>query len=79
MLQKFRALPLHEIKKAELQLKHRVKKDFILTGQDVVGLFLVKRGSTINVVVIDANIAISFLAKTIWSTWCENYSCKFFR
>ena len=42
MLQKFRALPLHEIKKAELQLKHRVKKDFILTGRDVVGLFLVK-------------------------------------
>ncbi|CAI6149822.1 MAG: hypothetical protein SPLUMA2_SPLUMAMAG2_00105 [uncultured Sulfurimonas sp.] len=63
MLQKFRALPLHEIKKAALQLKHRVKKDFILTGRDVVGLFLVKRGSTINVVVTDANIAISFLAK----------------
>ena len=63
MLQKFRALPLQEINKATLQIKHRVKKDFILTSRDVVGLFLVKRGSTINVVVEDLNIAISFLAK----------------
>ncbi len=63
MLQKFRALPLQEINKATLQIKHRVKKDFILTSRDVVGLFLVKRGSTINVVVEDSNIAISFLAK----------------
>ncbi|MBL1243887.1 MAG: flagellar basal body P-ring formation protein FlgA [Sulfurimonas sp.] len=63
MLQKFRALPLQEIKKATLQVKHRVKKDFILTDRDVIGLFLVKRGATINVVVTDSNIAISFLAK----------------
>ncbi len=39
MLQKFRALPLQEIKKATLQVKHRVKKDFILTDRDVIGLF----------------------------------------
>lgn len=63
MLQKFRALPLQEIKKATLQVKHRIKKDFILTKRDVVGLYLVKRGSTISVVVVDSNIAISFLAK----------------
>ncbi|MDF1876880.1 flagellar basal body P-ring formation protein FlgA [Sulfurimonas sp. SAG-AH-194-L11] len=63
MLKKFKASPLQKIENSSLQLKHRVKKGTILTIRDVVGLFLVKRGSKINVVVIDSNIAISFIAK----------------
>ena len=63
MLQKFRAQPLQEIKKSSLQIKRRVKKGAVLTQRDVAGLFLVKRGSMIYVVVSDSNIAISFMAK----------------
>ncbi len=63
MLKKFRAKPLQKIEKSTFQVKHRVKKDTILTQRDVLGLFLVKRGSIVNVVVTDSNIAISFLAK----------------
>lgn len=63
MLQKFRAQPLQEIKKSSLQIKRRVKKGTVLTQRDVAGLFLVKRGSMIYVVVSDSNIAISFMAK----------------
>lgn len=63
ILTKFRALPLQNINKSTFQVKHNIKKDFILTQRDVVPLFLVKRGSSIRVVVEDSNIAISFMAK----------------
>jgi len=63
ILEKFRAMPLNEIKKSSLEAKHKIKVDSILTQRDVVGLFLVKRGERVNISVIDANIAVSFSAK----------------
>ncbi|MDQ7044063.1 MAG: flagellar basal body P-ring formation chaperone FlgA [Sulfurimonas sp.] len=63
MLKKFRSQPLQEIKKSKFQVKYRVKKGSIITTRDVTGLFLVRRGATVNVVVKDSNIFISFTAK----------------
>lgn len=63
MLDKFRAMPLQEVRKATLQAKHRIKKGVLLTTRDTTTLVLVKRGSQINVTVVDTTISISFLAK----------------
>lgn len=63
ILDKFRATPLQNVQPHTLELKHRVKSDTILTTRDVVGLYLIKRGSNINVTLIDAGIAISFAAE----------------
>ena len=63
ILKKFRALPLQKIEQSSFQVKHKIKKGSIITIRDVVPLLLVKRGSSVNVVIKDANIAISFSAK----------------
>lgn len=63
MLDKFQAMPLLSIKKSTYEAKHKIKADSILTSRDVVGLFLIKRGNSVNVTVVDANIALSFTAK----------------
>ena len=63
MLDKFRAMPLSNIKKSTFEAKHKLKKNSIITSRDVTGLFLIKRGSRVSVTVIDANIAVSFGAR----------------
>jgi len=67
MLDKFRAMPLQKITKAVYESKRRLQIDTILTTRDVSGLFLVKRGSKVNVMLINSGISISFLAKAIQS------------
>ena len=63
MLDKFRAKPLQKLKSATYEAKHRLKKDVTLTTRDVLGLYLVKRGSNVNVVIKDSSMAISYNAK----------------
>jgi len=63
MLDKFRAMPIQNLQAHTLELKHKVKSATILTKRDVVGLYLVKRGSKVSVTLIDESISISFLAE----------------
>ncbi len=63
ILDKFRAMPLQKIVKGTMQSKHKIKQGAILTTRDVQGLYLVKRGSNVNVVLNSSNLAISFSAK----------------
>ena len=65
ILDKFNAMPLQELKKATVQSKHNIQKDAILTTRDVEKLYLVKRGSNINVVLDSSNLSISFTAKAL--------------
>ncbi len=60
ILEKFRAKPLQMMQKATYEAKHQIKKGSILTQRDVTGLYLIRRGAHINVVVKDAGIDISF-------------------
>lgn len=60
---KFKAMPLQKIQKSTLQAKHNVKTDRILTKNDVIGLFLIKRGSNVDVILNKSNISISISAK----------------
>ena len=63
ILNKFRAPPLQELHSATYEAKHRLKKGYILTTRDVLGLYLVKRGSNVNVIIKDSNMDISYNAK----------------
>ena len=63
MLDKFRAMPLQNIEPHTLETKHRVKVGRVFTHRDVVGLYLIKRGSKINVTLEDGRISISFSAE----------------
>ncbi|MEA2073360.1 MAG: flagellar basal body P-ring formation chaperone FlgA [Campylobacterota bacterium] len=63
ILDKFRAMPLQKINKATIQAKHRIKQGSVVTLRDTVNLTLVKRGSKVNVTVVESGISISFLAK----------------
>jgi flagella basal body P-ring formation protein FlgA len=60
---KFRAMPLLQLKKASYEAKRRIKKGTTLTSRDVAGLMLVKRGDSVSVTILDQNIAISFIGK----------------
>ncbi len=63
ILDKFRAMPLQNIEAHTLELKHRVKAGRVLTSRDVVGLYLIRRGSKVNVTLLDGRVIISFLAE----------------
>jgi len=63
ILDKFRAMPLQEIKKSTLQAKTKIKISKVITQRDVIGLNLVRRGSNVNISIIDQNMAVSFTAK----------------
>jgi len=63
ILQNFRAMPLQELHKSTYQAKHKIQKGTILTSRDVIALFIVKRNAAVNVVIRDANIVVSFIAK----------------
>jgi flagella basal body P-ring formation protein FlgA len=58
-------MPIQNINKSTIQTKHRLKDGTVLTKRDVIGLFLVKRGSNVNVILNNLNISISFSAKAV--------------
>ena len=65
ILDKFRAMPLQNIIKGTLQSTHNIKQGTILTTRDAQGLYLVKRGSNVNVTLSSSNLAISFSAEAL--------------
>ncbi|MFK5937375.1 MAG: flagellar basal body P-ring formation chaperone FlgA [Sulfurimonas sp.] len=65
VLEKFKAMPVGEIKKSTLQSKYRIKKGTILTTRDISPLYLIKRGSSVNVSLDSSNLSISFSAKAV--------------
>jgi flagella basal body P-ring formation protein FlgA len=67
ILQKFKAMPLMDLPKKRYEAKHRLKKFSLLTQRDVVGLFLIKRGSHVNVFLRDEGVYITFGAKALQS------------
>lgn len=67
ILNKFRAKPLQNIKKGTLESKHRIKAGTILTQRDAQGLYLVRRGSNVNVALNSATLSISFSANALQS------------
>jgi len=62
---KFYSLPLITFKKATLQAKYAIKKDTLISSRDIRSLFLVRRGSNVNVSLDSSNMSISFIAKAI--------------
>lgn len=64
-LDKFKAMPLQELKSGIFQSKHHIKKDTILTTRDISKLFLVKKGSNVNIFLYNANMSITFSAKAL--------------
>ena len=65
VLEHFKAFPIGEIKKSTIQSKHSIKKGTILTTRDIAPLYLIKRGSNVNVSLDSSNLSISFSAKAI--------------
>jgi len=63
ILDKFESMPLQEIPSTGYEAKHRLKKATIITKRDVTGLYLVKRGSTVNVTLKNSGIIINFSAR----------------
>ena len=64
VLDRFKAPPLQELKPSSLQSKHKIKKGDVLTSRNVEKLFLVKRGSNVNVSLENSNMSITFSAKS---------------
>jgi len=62
-LDRFKAMPLQELKNATIQSKHHIKKDTILTTRDIRKLFLIRKGSNVNIFLYNANMSITFSAK----------------
>jgi len=62
-LDSFRDMPVQEMIKSTLQSKHNIKKGTILTLRDIEKLYLVKRGSNVNVFLDNSNLSISLFAK----------------
>jgi flagella basal body P-ring formation protein FlgA len=67
ILDRFRAMPLQEIKSNLFQARYNLKAGKVITSRDITGLNLVKRGATVNVYLESGNISISFLAKAVQS------------
>jgi len=65
VLEKFNAEPLLEMKKATLQSKYRIKEGKLLTSRNITKLYLIKRGSNVNLSLDSANMFISFSAKAM--------------
>ncbi len=65
ILDKFRAMPLQNLLKGTVQSTHNIKQGTILTTRDAQGLYLVKRGSNVNVTLSSSNLAISFSAEAL--------------
>jgi flagellar basal body P-ring formation protein FlgA len=64
VLDRFQSTPVQELKSSSLQSKHRVNKGDVLTLRDVEKLFLVRKGSNVNVSLDSSNMSITFSAKS---------------
>jgi len=62
---KFQALPLMQLQKGSLQAKHALRKEQLISIRDIRSLFLVRKGSNVNVSLYNSNMSISFSAKAI--------------
>jgi len=62
---KFYALPLMQLSAGSLQAKYFLKKGKYINTRDIRSLFLVRRGTTVNVSLDNSNMSISFVAKAI--------------
>ena len=67
MLDKFASMPLQEIPNTKYEAKHKLKKATIITKRDVTGLYLIKRGATVNVTLRNGGIIINFSARATQS------------
>lgn len=65
LLDSFRAMPLQNIETKSLQAKRHIPKGMILTSRDVEALDVVKRDSTLNVILHQDGMAITFSAKAL--------------
>jgi len=65
ILNKFRAMPLQGLHVSSYQAKHNLKTNDIITSRDVIGLYLVKRGSNVSVSLQNEGIDIFFSAKAL--------------
>lgn len=65
ILSRFRAMPLQGLHVNKYQAKHNLKTDEIITSRDVIGLYIVKRGSNINVSLQSEGIDIFFTARAL--------------
>ena len=65
MLDKFRAMPIQNMRKGSMQSKQHIKQHTILTIRDVEPLSIVKRNSSVSVTLNNKNIAIQFAAKAL--------------
>ena len=65
ILNKLRAKPIQHIVKNSLQTKYQLSKNKILTTQNTKKLDVIKRGSTISVILHSEGINISFIAKAL--------------
>lgn len=65
ILDKFRAKPIQKITKNTLQTKHQIKQNKILTSRNVEELNVIKRGSTVRIILHGMGMDISFEAKAI--------------
>ncbi len=65
ILNKFRAMPLQGLHVSSYQAKHNLKTNDIITNRDVIGLYLVKRGSNVSVSLQNEGIDIFFSAKAL--------------
>jgi len=65
ILNRLRAMPLQRLHVNKYQAKHNLKTNDIITNRDVIGLYLIKRGSNINVNLKNAGINIYFSAKAL--------------
>ncbi|MBD3797316.1 MAG: flagellar basal body P-ring formation protein FlgA [Campylobacterales bacterium] len=65
ILKNFRSMPIQKLDENSLQVKHDMQKGELLTQRDVDPLSLIRRGSSVNVVLKNGSIFISFSAKAL--------------
>ena len=62
---KFHALPLMKLSTGSTQAKYSLKEGKYISSRDIRPLFLVRRGSNVNVSLDNSNMSISFVAKAL--------------
>ncbi len=62
-LDNFKDVPIQDIQNSTVQSKYNIKKGTILTSRDIEKLYLVRRGSSVNIFLDSSNLSISMFAK----------------
>jgi len=65
LLDKFRAMPLQDIRRGTIQAKHHIKQNSVITLRDIEPLNIIKRDSSVNVNLSSRGISITFIAKAL--------------